>query len=218
MRLVFLGPPGAGKGTQAGLVARKLGIPQISTGDILRDAVARGTDLGRQARGFMESGGLVPDEVMLGLVEDRLGHSDCAKGFVLDGYPRTLAQATALDKMLERGSKTIDGVVFIDLGDEVVVGRLAHRRVCPQCKALYNLGANPPAKEGLCDRCGVALATRADDGETTIRTRLRVYRNETLPLVEYYGAKGILKKIDGEGKVEDVFAAIMEEISEVRQN
>lgn len=218
MRLIFLGPPGSGKGTQAGMVAAKLGIPQISTGDILREAVARNMELGGKAKAYMDSGRLVPDDVMLSLVEDRLAEADCSKGFVLDGYPRTLPQAMTLDEMLEVGRKNMDAVIFIDVKDEAVLERLSRRRVCPQCKALYNLDADPPRMENLCDRCGVELSSRTDDGEATIRTRLGVYRNETLPLVEYYEAKGILRKIEGEGKIADVFSTIMEEISEVRQS
>lgn len=217
MRLIFLGPPGAGKGTQAGLVSQKLGVSQISTGDILRDAVRAKADLGLKAKAFMDSGALVPDDLMLALVQERLAKPDCAKGFVLDGYPRTLPQAKALDRMLEAKHQKIDAVVFIDVKDEAVVWRLSRRRVCPGCKALYNLDANPPRVEEKCDECGAALVTRADDSEATIRTRLRVYRTETLPLVDYYEAKGVLKTIAGEGTVEDIFAAIMEELAEVGQ-
>jgi adenylate kinase len=217
MRLVFLGPPGAGKGTQAARVAEKLRVPQISTGDILRDAVRRKADLGLKANAFMEAGQLVPDDLMLALVQERLGEPDCGEGYVLDGYPRTLAQAKALDRMLEARHQKIDAVVFIDVKDEVVVWRLTRRRVCPKCKALYSPDANPPRTGGKCDQCATELVRRADDSEETIRTRLDVYRNETLPLVDYYEAKGVLVRIGGEGSVEDIFAAIMQDLSRVRQ-
>lgn len=209
MRLVFLGPPGAGKGTQAEMVSAKLGVPQISTGDILRDAVRRKTDLGAKAKAHMDSGGLVPDEIMLSLVERRLAEPDCAVGFLLDGYPRTLPQAEGLDRALA-GGKAIDAVVLIEVDDDEVVARLSRRRVCPQCKALYNLDANPPGKEGVCDQCGTALIIRSDDAEQTVRTRLEVYRRETLPLVEYYGKKGILKRVKSEGGIQKVFDAIID--------
>jgi adenylate kinase len=209
MRLIFLGPPGAGKGTQAEMVSAKLGVPQISTGDILRDAVRRKTDLGAKAKAHMDSGGLVPDEIMLSLVERRLAEPDCSAGFLLDGYPRTLPQARALDGVLA-GSKGIDAVILIEVDDDEVVARLSRRRVCPQCKALYNLDGNPPKKEGLCDQCGNALVTRSDDAEGTVRTRLEVYRKETLPLVEYYRGKGILKRVKSEGGIQKVFGAIID--------
>jgi adenylate kinase len=215
MRLVFLGPPGAGKGTQAGMVSAKLGVPQVSTGDILREAVRRKTELGGKAKAYMETGALVPDDLMLSLVDRRLAEPDCAGGFLLDGYPRTLAQAKELDRVLKVQEKALDAVIFIEVNDEEVVRRLSQRRVCPQCKALYNLEADPPKVENACDHCGVKLVTRVDDAEETIRTRLKVYRDETLPLVEYYQAKGILKKIVSEGGIEKVFAAILEAISEV---
>ena len=209
MRLIFLGPPGAGKGTQAELVSAKLSVPQISTGDILRDAVRRQTDLGAKAKAHMDSGGLVPDEIMLSLVERRLAEPDCAGGFLLDGYPRTLSQAEGLDRVLA-GGKGLDAVVLIEVDDDEVVSRLAQRRVCPQCKALYNLDGNPPRTEGVCDQCGGALVTRSDDAEQTVRTRLEVYRRQTLPLVEYYSKKGILKRVKSEGGIQKVFDAIID--------
>lgn len=208
MRLVFLGPPGAGKGTQAVMVSEKIGVPQISTGDILRDAVRQKTALGLKAKAYMERGDLVPDDLMLALVKERLAGNDCRDGYVLDGYPRTLAQAVALDEMLAAEGKRIDAVVLIEVDDDEVVRRLSRRRVCPQCKALYNLDADPPKAEGVCDGCGAGLVTRTDDGESTIRTRLRVYRNETLPLVEYYEKKGILKRVASRGGIEKVFSSI----------
>jgi adenylate kinase len=218
MRLVFLGPPGSGKGTQARMVGERLAVPQISTGDILREAAARKTDLGKKARAYMDGGQLVPDDVMLPLVENRIEEPDCRKGYVLDGFPRTLAQAIGLDEVLRRHGQVIDAVVFIDVSDDVVLKRLSNRRVCPKCNALYNLGTDPPRREGVCDRCGITLILRKDDEPETVRTRLGVYRNDTLPLVEYYESRGILRKVDGEGKIAAVFSSIMDEISEVRKS
>lgn len=218
MRLVLLGPPGSGKGTQAKMVSEKMGIPQISTGDILREAVARGTELGRKARSYMDAGQLVPDDVMLGLMERRIGEADCARGYILDGFPRTLAQALGLDEILSRRGEAIDLAILIEAGDDTVVKRLTRRRVCPACHALYNLDTDPPKDDNRCDRCGVELVLRSDDEETTVRTRLNVYRNDTLPLADYYDSKGILRKVDGEGTIDDVFSSIMEVLTEVRQS
>ena len=218
MRLVFLGPPGSGKGTQATMVGEKLGVPQISTGDILREAVVLKTDLGEKAQSYMDSGRLVPDDVVLSLVDKRVGEADCAGGFVLDGFPRTLAQALGLEEILGKHSQAIDAVVFIDVDDEVVLGRLSRRRVCPQCKALFNLEADPPRENEKCDRCGVDLVLRSDDKEDTVRTRLSVYRNDTLPLVEYYESRGLLRKVNGNAEIQDVFSAVMQEVTKVGKN
>lgn len=218
MTLVFLGPPGSGKGTQARMVGDKLGIPQISTGDILREAVMLGSDLGGKGKPYMESGRLVPDEIMLSLVEKRIDEPDCSGGFALDGFPRTLAQALGLEEILQARAGGIDAVIFIDVSDKVVLERLSRRRVCPQCKALYNLDADPPREAEICDRCGVKLMLRTDDAEETVATRLNVYRRDTFPLVEYYESKGILRKVDGGRKIGEVLSSVMEEISEVRQS
>jgi adenylate kinase len=218
MRLVFLGPPGSGKGTQARMVGERLGVPQISTGDILREAAMRKTDLGVKAKSYMDSGELVPDDVMLPLVEKRIAERDCSDGFILDGFPRTLAQAIGLEEVLQRQGHTVDAVIVIEVDDEVVVKRLSRRRVCPRCKALYNLDADPPRREGLCDRCGVELIPRSDDRAETVKTRLRVYRSNTLPLSEYYDSKGILRRVDGGGEIREIFESILGEISEVRRS
>jgi adenylate kinase len=200
------------------MVGEKLGVPQISTGDILREAVALKTDLGEKAKTYMERGRLVPDDIMLSLVDKRIGEQDCSGGFVLDGFPRTLAQALGLEEILARRGQTIDAVVFIDVDDEAVLERLSRRRVCPQCKALYNLDADPPRQDETCDRCGVKLILRTDDGQDTVKTRLGVYRKDTLPLVEYYESRGLLRKIEGRGAIQAVFSAVMQEIAEVRQS
>jgi adenylate kinase len=200
------------------MVGTRLTIPQISTGDILREAAARGTAMGLEARTYMEKGELVPDDVMLSLIESRMTENDCNNGYVLDGFPRTLAQALGLDEILERRGQTLDAVVFIDVDDDEILERLSRRRICPQCNALYNLDADPPEQEGVCDRCGVRLELRTDDAEATVKTRLRVYRNDTLPLVDYYDSRGLLHRIDGRPDIETVFGSILDEISELRRS
>jgi adenylate kinase len=200
------------------MVGAKLKIPQISTGDILREAAARGTALGGGAQSYMERGELVPDGVMLSLVESRIAEDDCKNGYVLDGFPRTLAQAIGLDEILQQEGQVLDAVVFIDVDDAEVLVRLSRRRVCPRCSALYNLDADPPRREGMCDRCGVDLELRTDDAEETVGTRLQVYRKDTLPLVDYYESRGLLHRIDGRPDIETVFGSILNEISEHREN
>jgi adenylate kinase len=214
MRLIFLGPPGSGKGTQAKLLGEKLGIPQISTGDILRVAVAGKTDLGRMSGSYMDRGRLVPDDVILSLVEKRLDEVDCSGGFILDGFPRTLAQAKGLEEILDKKAKTVDAVVLLEVGDATLLQRLTRRRVCSACGALYNLDADPPLKEGVCDRCGASLVLRTDDEEETVKTRLRVYRDDTLPLVRYYESKGILRRVDGNRTIGEVFSTITSQVEE----
>ncbi|MGD8627578.1 MAG: adenylate kinase [bacterium] len=218
MRLIFLGPPGSGKGTQARLVGEKLGLPQISTGDILREAIARKTELGKKARSIMDAGELVPDDVVLPLAEKRIEEKDCRNGFILDGFPRTLAQALGLEEVLQRQGCALDAVMFIEVDEAVVLERLSRRRVCPKCKAMYNLDTDPPGKDGVCDRCQVALELRTDDKPETVKARLVVYRKNTLPLVEYYESRGLLRRIAGEGDITAVFEAILGELSEVRSN
>jgi adenylate kinase len=200
------------------MVSGELGIPQISTGDILREAVSRGTELGRQAKSYMDKGELVPDEVMLPLVEARIGESDCSGGYVLDGFPRTLAQAMGLEEILQRQGRTIDIVLFIDVSEDEILRRLSRRRVCPKCTALYNLDADPPRDTLVCDRCGVELVLRSDDTESTVKTRLRVYRQDTLPLVDYYESRGTLRRVDGNEKIDTVFSSILDEISGARRS
>jgi len=197
MRVVLMGPPGSGKGTHSAWMQKELGIPQISTGDILRDAVAAGSPLGAKARGFMESGGLVPDEVILGLMRERLAQPDAARGFILDGFPRTIPQAEGLDRLLAGTGLKLDRVVDIQVGREELIRRLTSRRVCPNCKAVYNLDFKPPRRAGICDACGASLVQRPDDREETVVQRLEVYARQTSPLIEYFRARGLLSEIDG---------------------
>ncbi|AEA47102.1 adenylate kinase [Archaeoglobus veneficus] len=215
MNLILLGPPGSGKGTQAKLIVEKYGIPQISTGDMLREAVAKGTELGKKAKEYMDKGQLVPDEVVIGIVKERLKQPDCDKGFILDGFPRTIAQAEALDKMLEELGKKIDAVINIQVPEEEVVKRIVNRRSCRNCGAVYHLIYKPPKEEGKCDKCGGELYQRDDDKEDTVRARYQVYREQTEPLIDYYQKKGLLYNIDGTKSIDDVFKdieAILEKI------
>jgi len=208
MRIVLLGAPGAGKGTQAKKLVEKYGIPQISTGDILRQAVADGTPLGLEAKKYMDKGELVPDEVVIGLVKERLQHEDCKKGFILDGFPRNTSQAEALDKVLEEMERPLQLALNVDVDFDVLMKRLTGRRTCRQCGQMYNIYYNPPKKEGVCDKCGGELYQRDDDKEETIRKRLEVYQSQTAPLIEYYKSKGILQSVNGVGNIEEIFANI----------
>ena len=208
MNLILLGAPGAGKGTQAELLVSKLSIPAISTGNMLREAIANGTDLGKKAKQYMDEGNLVPDELILGIVADRVAQDDCAKGFILDGVPRTLAQAEALE---QRGVK-IDHVGSIEIDDSVIAGRMTGRRVCGKCGASYHIVANPPKMEGVCDACGSDLVIRKDDAPETVRKRLQVYHATTEVLKDFYGKLGRLRLVNGsqsiEGANEDILKAI----------
>jgi adenylate kinase len=209
MRVVLLGPPGAGKGTQARRLASRWGVPQIATGDMLREAVARGTRLGREAKRYMDAGDLVPDDVIIGLIAERLAQADADKGFVLDGFPRTAGQAAALDRLLADHGLRLDRVVLFELGDDEVVTRLAGRRVCGTCGRTYHVVFSPPRMPGRCDACGGALYQRTDDAEARIRHRLGVYQRDTAPLVAHYRRQGLLETISGAGGVEDVQAALL---------
>jgi adenylate kinase len=205
MRLVLLGAPGAGKGTQAKKLIEKYGIPQISTGDILRQAVAEGTPLGKEAKSYMDKGELVPDKVVLGLVQERLKQADCKKGYILDGFPRNTAQAEALDGILGKIGMTLTAAVSVDVPKEDLMKRLTGRRTCRGCGQMYNVYFSPPKKEKVCDKCGGELYQRDDDREETIRRRLDVYEAQTAPLIDYYGRKGILHTVQGTGSIEEIF-------------
>jgi adenylate kinase len=204
VRLVLVGPPGAGKGTQAQFIASHFAVPKISTGDIFRTNVSDGTDLGLEARKYMDAGDLVPDEVTIGMVKDRLSHDDTSEGFLLDGFPRTVQQAVVLDDMLAGHDVGLDVVLELVVDDEEVVRRLSGRRTCRRCGHVWHLDFDPPATEGVCDRCGGELFQRDDDSELTIRHRLEVYADQTSPLIGYYGDRGLLSGVDATGPVEDV--------------
>ncbi|MCL6106372.1 MAG: adenylate kinase [Actinobacteria bacterium] len=208
MKLVLLGAPGAGKGTQAKKLIEKFTIPQISTGDLLRAAVAAESELGQEAKSFMDKGELVPDSVVLGMVEERLGQDDCAQGYILDGFPRNTAQAEALDAMLAELGMELDSALSVEVPLEDLMKRLTGRRTCRDCGQMYNIYFNAPAEEGKCDKCGGALFQRDDDREETIRKRLEVYNEQTAPLIDYYSGKGILKSVEGTGDIEGIFANV----------
>ncbi len=204
MRVVFLGPPGAGKGTQARLLAEGEGVPHVATGDLFRAAVASGTELGRRVAGFLQAGRLVPDEVTVAVVAERLARDDCKAGFVLDGFPRTVAQAEALEEVLRERGWLLDAVLALEVSAAEVVRRLAGRRVCSVCGANYHVEFRPPARAGVCDACGGALVQRPDDREETIRVRLSVYRQEAEPVVDHYRQQGLLRVVDGDRPAAEV--------------
>ncbi|MDD2558335.1 MAG: adenylate kinase [Desulfuromonadaceae bacterium] len=204
MNLILLGPPGAGKGTQAQYLIEKYGIPQISTGDMLRAAVKDGTPMGLKAKACMDSGNLVPDEVVIGIVRERLQKDDCSQGFILDGFPRTVPQADALSETLQQLNKKIDAAIALTVDIEALVERLAGRRTCSACGAGYHLLYDPPRESGVCTKCGATLIQRDDDKEETVRNRMQVYAQQTLPLVEYYINVGILHEIAGMDSIETV--------------
>lgn len=200
----MLGAPGAGKGTQAARLAEAFGLVHISTGDIFRANLSQGTPLGRKAQEYMDRGDLVPDDVTVAMVKDRLGAADVARGFILDGFPRTLPQAEALDRVLAERDSRVDCAVYLKVPDAVLVDRLTGRRVCPSCGANYHARSHPPKREGVCDVCGAALTVRPDDREATVKKRLAVFHQSTAPLIDYYRDRGALLKADGEGSVDAV--------------
>ena len=208
MNLVLMGLPGAGKGTQAERIVEKYGIPHISTGDMFRAAMKEGTELGLKAKSFMDEGALVPDEVTIGIVRERLSKLDCQDGFLLDGFPRTVAQAEALEGILEALGKKIDYVINVDVDKDILMARLTGRRICKSCGATYHLVFNPPDAEGKCDRCGGELYQRADDNEETVQNRLDVNLKQTEPLLDFYRQKGYLKDINGQQEIGKVFEDI----------
>lgn len=213
MHIILLGPPGAGKGTQAVILAKQENIPHISTGDILRKAVKDGTPLGKKAQEYMNRGDLVPDEVVIGIVRDRLQADDCRKGFIFDGFPRTVEQADALGSALKELNLPLDGVVNIQVPDEVLVERAVGRRTCKQCGEIYHVRYKPPKAPEACDLCGGELVQRPDDREETVRNRLAVYHRQTAPLIDYYREKGLLKTVDGQQSPEEVTRAIAAAVS-----
>jgi len=207
MILILLGPPGAGKGTQAKLLALEYGVPHISTGDMFRDHKARGTDLGKKIQVIMDSGGLVTDDVTNAMVKDRLGRPDVAKGFILDGYPRTTAQAEYLERLLQSMGRKIDRVLSYEVAEELVVERISGRRSCPRCGAVYHVSANPPRRTGICDKDGTGLVQRDDDKPENVKKRMQEYADKTWPLKRFYQERGLVSEIEGVGTPEGILAA-----------
>ena len=209
MRLILLGAPGAGKGTQADFIKEKLEIPVVSTGNLLRSAMAHGTELGKKVTAYMDSGSLVPDELVIDLVKERIAQDDCAKGLIFDGFPRTVAQAEALDQVMK-----VDAVIFLHVEDDVIVKRMSGRRTCPECQTTYHIVSHPPKQEGICDKCGSVLGIRSDDNPEVVRQRLAVYHKQTEPIVKYYEAQGLLKVVECLSTIEGT-SALVEKALEV---
>ncbi|MDQ3281218.1 MAG: adenylate kinase [Acidobacteriota bacterium] len=207
MKIIFIGPPGSGKGTQAKRLASRFAIPHISTGDMLREAVAGGTDLGKQAAPIMADGGLVPDDLMIGIIHERLAKEDAKNGFILDGFPRTIVQAEKLDGIVGNGNDPLR-VLQLLVPDDAIVRRITQRRTCAQCGAIYHLENNPPANGSVCDRCGAEVIARADDTEEAVRKRLESFHRQTMPVAAFYKAKQSLREVDGVGPVDEVFERI----------
>jgi len=216
VRVAFLGPPGAGKGTQARDLAKEWGVLHLATGDMLREAVAAGSPLGREAKSYMDQGALVPDDVIIRMMAERLGVADAGRGFILDGFPRTIAQAEALARLLKDLGQTLDTVVYFDVSEPELLRRLTGRRVCRACGHSYHLTSNPPKRAGVCDACGGELYQRDDDGEATVRNRLEVYRRQTAPLLDYYRQRNLLVTVSGEGPLETIRNAIRAAAGAVR--
>ena len=209
MKIIMLGAPGAGKGTQAKMIADKYGVPHVSTGDIFRANIKNGTELGKEAKKYMDQGLLVPDELTVKILLDRVAQADCKNGYVLDGFPRTIPQAEVLDRALNELGDKIDYAIDVDVPDENIINRMSGRRACLACGATYHIVHVPPKKEGICDRCGKELVLRDDDKPETVKNRLEVYHKQTQPLIEFYTNQGILKTVDGTQDMNDVFAAIV---------
>lgn len=208
MVIIMLGAPGAGKGTQAERICAEYSLPHISTGDIFRANIKGNTELGKEAKSYMDRGELVPDELTVRILKDRVSQDDCAKGYVLDGFPRTIPQAEALDEMLKSSGITADHAIDVEVPDENIIRRMGGRRSCPSCGRIYHIEYAKPAKEGICDNCGTALVIRDDDRDETVRNRLSVYHEQTQPLIEYYKKSGILEEVDGTQSPDSVFEAV----------
>src|SRR5579862_129136 len=213
MRVILLGPPGAGKGTQARMLGERIGAPQIASGDLLREAVRDKTPLGVQAKSFMDKGALVPDELVLKLIDARFDQPDAKSGYILDGFPRSVPQAEALGQILKRRGEKISKVVAIDVPVEELVKRISGRRTCRNCNEMYHVAFDPPAKPGVCNKCGGELYQREDDKEETVRNRLKVYNESTKPLLDYYGKAGMLSQIDGTGRIDEILARILAQLN-----
>ena len=209
MKIIMLGAPGAGKGTQAKMIAEKYSIPHVSTGDIFRANIKNGTELGKQAKEYMDAGKLVPDELTVKILLDRVAQDDCKNGYILDGFPRTIPQAEVLDKALTELNDKIDYAIDVEVPDENIINRMGGRRACLACGATYHVVFNAPKKEGICDACGKELVLRDDDAPETVKKRLDVYHEQTQPLIDFYNKKGILKEVDGTKEMNDVFNAIV---------
>ena len=214
MKIIMLGAPGAGKGTQAKMIADKYSVPHISTGDIFRAIIKNGTELGQEAKKYMDQGLLVPDELTVKILLDRVANEDCKNGYVLDGFPRTIPQAEVLDKALTELSDKIDYAINVDVPDENIIKRMSGRRACLACGATYHIEHVPPVQEGICDRCGKELVLRDDDQPETVKNRLNVYHEQTQPLIDFYTNKGVLKTVDGTVDMKDVFSAIVNILGE----
>ena len=210
MKIIMLGAPGAGKGTQAQMISEKYHLPHISTGDIFRANIKNGTELGKEAKGYMDKGLLVPDELTVRILLDRVAKDDCKDGYILDGFPRNIPQAEVLDEELTKLGDKIDAAIDIEVPDESIIKRMSGRRACVSCGATYHIENVPPKKEGICDKCGEELILRDDDREETVKNRLKVYHEQTQPLIDYYGKKGVLKTLDGTKDMMEVFQEITE--------
>ena len=214
MKIIMLGAPGAGKGTQAKMIAEKYSIPHVSTGDIFRANIKEQTELGMEAKKYMDQGLLVPDELTVKILLDRVAKDDCKNGYVLDGFPRTIPQAEVLDKAVSELNESIDFAINVDVKDENIIRRMSGRRACLKCGATYHIEHIPPKKEGICDKCGSELVLRDDDKPETVEKRLKVYHEQTQPLIDYYNKKGILREVDGAQDMKDVFNAIVSTLGE----
>ena len=214
MKIIMLGAPGAGKGTQAKRIAEKYSLPHISTGDIFRANIKNGTELGNKAKSYMDKGSLVPDEITIGMLIDRINDKDCVNGYVLDGFPRTLAQASSLDEALAKRNEKIDYAIDVDVPDENIINRMGGRRACLNCGATYHLEFIPTKVEGICDNCSNEIVIREDDKPETVKKRLEVYHAQTQPLIDYYSNKDILKSVDGTLEIDEVFGAIVHILGE----